>query len=142
MSRISCCKDSAIVSYTAESRRIDYVDHMNIPRRVTLSNNPGFATDTFEVFYMANTSVWEEAWNRAQPRLSSIRNALNPHDSPDLRIIRVGQLDSELLDQELVQLLQEPLNSALSLINVCQKTIRSCVSDQSYSHTGFLKSAV
>ncbi|KAF8238819.1 peroxisomal biogenesis factor 2 [Tricholoma matsutake] len=70
---------------------------------------------------MANTSVWEEAWNRAQPRLSSIRNALNPHDSPDLRIIRVGQLDSELLDQELVQLLQEPLNSALSLINASLK---------------------
>jgi peroxin-2 len=91
---------------------------------------------------MANTSVWEEAWNKAQPRLSSIRDRLNLHGSPNPRIIRVGQLDSELLDREIVQLLQEPLNNTLSLINVCQKAIHCCDFYQSYMHTGFLKSAV
>jgi peroxin-2 len=66
----------------------------------------------------SSSSPWEDAWNKAQPRLSSIRDTLNANDSPDPRIIRVGQLDSELLDQELVHLLQEPLDRALSLINV------------------------
>ncbi|KAG6854856.1 hypothetical protein C0991_012046 [Blastosporella zonata] len=66
---------------------------------------------------MPNISPWEEAWNAARPRLSAIRDALNTGSSPDPRVIRVGQLDSELLDQELVQTLQEPLNKALSLVN-------------------------
>ncbi|KAJ7682652.1 Pex12 amino terminal region-domain-containing protein [Mycena polygramma] len=33
---------------------------------------------------------------------------------PSLRTIRVGQLDAELLDQELVQLLQDPISKALN----------------------------
>lgn len=61
---------------------------------------------------------WQNVWNNAQPRISQIRSSLNPRDSPDPRIIRVGQLDSELLDQELVQILQEPLTKAFSLVNV------------------------
>ncbi|KAF5388451.1 hypothetical protein D9615_000531 [Tricholomella constricta] len=70
---------------------------------------------------MVSQSPWEEAWNRAQPKLSAIRDALNTNTSPDPRVIRVGQLDSELLDQELVQILQEPINKALSLINASLK---------------------
>ncbi|KAG6833895.1 hypothetical protein H0H87_007906 [Tephrocybe sp. NHM501043] len=70
---------------------------------------------------MSNSSPWEEAWNSAQPRLSAIRDAFNTSTSPDPRVIRVGQLDSELLDQELVQVLQEPLNKALSLVNASIK---------------------
>jgi peroxin-2 len=62
--------------------------------------------------------VWEQAWNNAQPALSSIRDSILLSSTPDRRIIRVGQLDSELLDQELVLLLQEPLNNALALVNV------------------------
>ncbi|PPQ83281.1 hypothetical protein CVT25_004020 [Psilocybe cyanescens] len=62
-------------------------------------------------------TVLEEAWNHAQPRLSQIRTSLTTTDSGHPRIIRVGQLDSELLDQELAQLLQEPINKALSLIS-------------------------
>lgn len=34
--------------------------------------------------------------------------------------MRVGKLDAELLDQELVQVLQEPLMKALNLISVGQ----------------------
>ncbi|KDR83605.1 hypothetical protein GALMADRAFT_219427 [Galerina marginata CBS 339.88] len=64
----------------------------------------------------------EEAWNRAQPKLSHIRTTLSNRDSVQPRIIRVGQLDSELLDQELAQLLQEPITRALSLINSSFRT--------------------
>lgn len=61
--------------------------------------------------------AWEQAWDNAQPRLASIRDSVsNSYQVP--RIIRVGQLDSELLDQGLVLLLQEPLNKALALVNV------------------------
>ncbi|RDB22809.1 Peroxisome biogenesis factor 2 [Hypsizygus marmoreus] len=73
---------------------------------------------------MATSTPWEDAWNRAQPTLSSIRDTLNSNTSPDPRVIRVGQLDSELLDQDLVHILQEPLNKALSLINVASLKAR------------------
>lgn len=35
------------------------------------------------------------------------------------RVFRVGQLDADLLDAELVQLLKDPLNKTLSLLGVC-----------------------
>ncbi|GLB33946.1 putative pex2 / Pex12 amino terminal region [Lyophyllum shimeji] len=70
---------------------------------------------------MTRPSPWEDAWNRAQPRLAAIRDTLNTSNSADYRVIRVGQLDSELLDQELAQLLQEPLNKALSMISTSLK---------------------
>lgn len=65
---------------------------------------------------MAST-LWNDAWERAQPSLGVIRENINAR-SPDPRIVRVGQLDSELLDQELVQLLQDPISKALGLISV------------------------
>ncbi|KAJ7765015.1 peroxisomal biogenesis factor 2 [Mycena maculata] len=55
----------------------------------------------------------ESAWERAQTRLTELR-ALSWSDGPSPRTIRVGQLDAELLDQELVHLLQEPISKALS----------------------------
>lgn len=55
----------------------------------------------------------EAAWERAQTRLAEIR-AMHWRDGPSLRTIRVGQLDAELLDQELVQLLQDPISKALN----------------------------
>ena len=61
---------------------------------------------------------WEHAWTNAQTTLSSIKHSLASGTHSDPRIVRVGQLDSELLDRELVSLLQEPLNDALALISV------------------------
>ncbi|KAF8195735.1 Pex12 amino terminal region-domain-containing protein [Mycena galopus ATCC 62051] len=55
----------------------------------------------------------ETAWDSAQTRLAEIR-ALTWNDGFSPRTIRVGQLDSELLDQELVQLLQDPISKALN----------------------------
>ena len=69
---------------------------------------------------------WEYAWANAQTTLSSIKHSLTSGTHSDPRIIRVGQLDSELLDQELVSLLKEPLKQALALISVSTGS-HSCV---------------
>jgi peroxin-2 len=66
------------------------------------------------------SSVWQQAWDVAQPRLHSIQNVLaSPaFPIPNPRIIRVGQLDAELLDAELVRILTEPVSKALATVNV------------------------
>ncbi|KAJ8698309.1 peroxisome assembly protein (Peroxin-2) [Pleurotus ostreatus] len=64
-----------------------------------------------------SSAPWEDAWDRAQPRLAEIWGSLRHLSSPCPRPMRVGQLDSELLDQELVHVLQEPLQSALATMN-------------------------
>lgn len=61
---------------------------------------------------------WQEAWNAAQPRISSIRASYRSDDAPASRPLRVNQLDSELLDQQLVHLLCEPLQKAVGAVNV------------------------
>lgn len=65
-------------------------------------------------------NVWQQAWDAAQPRLHSIRDAIASQEcpQPNSRIIRVGQLDAELLDTELVHILTEPVSKALAIINV------------------------
>lgn len=62
---------------------------------------------------LASVLDMESAWESAQTRLAQLR-ALSWTDGPSPRTIRVGQLDAELLDQELVYLLQEPISKALS----------------------------
>ncbi|PPQ99079.1 hypothetical protein CVT24_003639 [Panaeolus cyanescens] len=67
----------------------------------------------------------EDVWRAVQPKLSNIRETISPtlrKEGSSTRIIRVGQLDAELLDQELAQILLEPINKALSLINIGIKT--------------------
>ncbi|OCH87915.1 peroxisomal biogenesis factor 2 [Obba rivulosa] len=65
----------------------------------------------------ASSSSWERAWDHAQPRLAQIRHSLQSATHPESRILRVGQLDAELLDQEIVHLLSEPLVKALGQVN-------------------------
>jgi len=60
----------------------------------------------------------DDAWKAAQARLVAIAESIKSSPSPSTRILRVGQLDSELLDYQLVQLLREPISKALSLVNV------------------------
>ena len=67
----------------------------------------------------SGSSVLEAVWDSAQPKLAEIQASLSKIKLENPRIIRVGQLDSELLDQELVQLLKEPIDKAMSLISVC-----------------------
>ncbi|KAF9820944.1 hypothetical protein IEO21_00921 [Rhodonia placenta] len=69
----------------------------------------------------SHPTTWNQAWNDAQQQLTQIRQSLLSFNTASPRITRVGQLDSELLDQELVQLLKEPLTKALSLVNSAWK---------------------
>lgn len=63
-------------------------------------------------------SFWQQAWLDAQPRLTSIRESIASWPDAAPRILRVGQLDAELLDQELIGVLKEPVNKALGQIKV------------------------
>ncbi|KAI0375698.1 peroxisomal biogenesis factor 2 [Pilatotrama ljubarskyi] len=65
---------------------------------------------------------WQDAWTDAQRRIPRIQADVAAAPSPHPRITRVGKVDAELLDEELVQLLKEPLTRALSLINSAFKT--------------------
>ena len=67
----------------------------------------------------SSTPAWQKIWNEARPTLEEIRHSVGDGVPPAPRITRVGKLDAELLDQELVQVLQEPLAKALNLISVC-----------------------
>lgn len=67
---------------------------------------------------MASTNSWHSAWDNAQPSLDSLRDSFGLLSGPSSRVIRVSQLDAESLDTDLVQLLQDPLNKALSTVNV------------------------
>ncbi|TFK55904.1 hypothetical protein OE88DRAFT_1621723 [Heliocybe sulcata] len=66
---------------------------------------------------MSTPSSWQQAWLDAQSKLQAASDALTTRDTPRPRVLRVGQLDAELLDQELLHMLQEPLNKALALFN-------------------------
>jgi peroxin-2 len=59
---------------------------------------------------------WRTAWDAAQPRLDTLRQS--PAGSPVPRPLRVGQLDSEQLDNELLVILKEPLTKGLDLLKV------------------------
>ena len=65
------------------------------------------------------TTSWQQAWDLAQPRLQAIRQSLPTFPQATPRVLRVGQLDAELLDQELLQILTDPLAKAIGLIRVC-----------------------
>lgn len=58
-------------------------------------------------------AFFEAAFHRAEPDIQSIRARLPSFPSPPLRVQRVGQLDADLLDQELADLLAEPVKAAL-----------------------------
>ena len=61
---------------------------------------------------------WQTAWHNARPDISRIHADIASAPPPHPRITRVGKVDAELLDAELVQLLKEPLTKALSLVDV------------------------
>jgi peroxin-2 len=63
-------------------------------------------------------SSWQDVWENAQPSLDSLKQSFSSISEAKPRVLRVGQLDAESLDGELVQLLQDPLNRALAVVNV------------------------
>ena len=56
---------------------------------------------------------YEEAYARASSSVARIRDGLPSFPMPELRVQRVGQLDANLLDQELADLLAQPVTAAL-----------------------------
>lgn len=52
----------------------------------------------------------------ASPSVSQIRTDLPHFSTPSLRVSRVGQLDSSLLDRELETILRDPVWKALELV--------------------------
>lgn len=66
--------------------------------------------------HMTRPSYWQLVWDEAQPKLIKWADVTGKEVCNN--IPRVGQLDAELLDEELTQTLQEPLAKAFNLINV------------------------
>ncbi|KAI0660926.1 peroxisomal biogenesis factor 2 [Cubamyces menziesii] len=60
---------------------------------------------------------WQRAWSDAERRIPQLQADIAATPSPHARITRVGKVDAELLDAELIQLLKEPLTKALNLAN-------------------------
>ncbi|ORZ15984.1 Pex12 amino terminal region-domain-containing protein [Lobosporangium transversale] len=58
---------------------------------------------------------WEPDWKRVQAPLVALRRQLASFPSPPLRIMKVSQLDADLLDDELLETMKEQLWSAFSL---------------------------
>jgi peroxin-2 len=87
------------------------------------------------------SNVWQQAWDAAQPRLHSIKDAIaSPaYPRPVPRIIRVGQLDAELLDAELVHILTEPVSKALGTVSVCFSLVSMISAD---AGTGIHESSI
>jgi peroxin-2 len=68
---------------------------------------------------MTQPTSWQQLWDQAQPTLNNAERSLASTPAPAAsRILRVGQLDAELLDVEFVNLLRDPLSKALGLVNV------------------------
>jgi len=73
---------------------------------------------------------WQQLWEQTQSTLSNAERSLASTTLPAAsRILRVGLLDAELLDVELVNLLRDPLSKALGLVNVRPPT--RCLPDLS-----------
>jgi peroxin-2 len=64
------------------------------------------------------TTEWKNNWKEIQPTLCKVRRSMASLRTSSLKVMRVSQLDSDILDIELVDILKEQLWSALSLFKV------------------------
>jgi peroxin-2 len=69
------------------------------------------------------TTEWNSNWKEIQPALRKVRRSMASLRTSSLKVMRVSQLDSDILDMELVDILKEQLWSAISLFKVtCNDT--------------------
>lgn len=61
---------------------------------------------------------WTANWKDIQPALKKARRSLASVRALPMKVMRVSQLDSEILDGELFQILKDQLWDALSLFKV------------------------
>lgn len=64
------------------------------------------------------TTEWNTSWKEIQPALRKVRRSMASLRTSSLKVMRVSQLDSDILDIELGDILKEQLWSALSLFKV------------------------
>ncbi|EJU06432.1 hypothetical protein DACRYDRAFT_113142 [Dacryopinax primogenitus] len=62
---------------------------------------------------MSLPTSWQSSWASHIPQLTAIQRTLGSFRPFPHHIPRIGQLDADLLDEELAQVLQEPLTKAL-----------------------------
>jgi peroxin-2 len=67
---------------------------------------------------MTRHEPWQDVWERTEPQLRSASTSMPSTSSVKTRVLRVGQLDAELLDKELLNLLLDPLSKSLRIVNV------------------------
>ncbi|CEP09727.1 hypothetical protein [Parasitella parasitica] len=67
---------------------------------------------------------WNSNWKEIQPALRKVRRSMASLRTSSLKVMRVSQLDSDILDVELVDILKEQLWSALSLFKCHKPTIK------------------
>ncbi|WFC97696.1 peroxisome assembly protein (Peroxin-2) [Malassezia yamatoensis] len=65
---------------------------------------------------------YAEAYAQALPQVEGIRRRIPSFSSPMLHVQRVGQLDADLLDEELTDLLAEPVKAALQNVSSTAST--------------------
>ncbi|KAI9492243.1 Pex12 amino terminal region-domain-containing protein [Zychaea mexicana] len=58
---------------------------------------------------------WSASWSALQPALQKVRRSMATARTSPIKVMRVSQLDSDILDSELFQILKDQLWSALSL---------------------------
>lgn len=75
------------------------------------SNKDNLLTDSVATASLnsSNAAFWKNDWLNVQSSLSSLRNSLASFPSSPLRIMRVSQLDADLLDSELFGTFKEQL---------------------------------
>jgi peroxin-2 len=63
-------------------------------------------------------SEWNTAWAAAQDRLQQLSGLILQFPVAAERIHRMSQIDAELLDQELLSLVKQPLKAAFAVWDV------------------------
>ena len=67
------------------------------------------------------STEWNSNWKDIQPALRKVRRSMASLRTSSLKVMRVSQLDSDILDVELVDILKEQLWNAFSLFKVLLK---------------------
>lgn len=88
-------------------------------------------------------SEWKTDWKQIQPALRKVRRSMAALRTSSLKVMRVSQLDSDILDLELVDILKEQLWNVFSLFKVKGfrwKQVFCCLKslyNQRYQHDPF-----
>jgi hypothetical protein len=80
---------------------------------------------------------WQSNWTQIQPALRKVRRSMASLRTSSLKVMRVSQLDSDILDIELFDILKEQLWSGLSLFKVTRRN-KCCLLACTYYYDSFI----